>query len=891
MPLAPGARLGPFEILAQLGAGGMGEVYKARDTRLDRIVAIKTSRQAFTERFEREERAIAAFNHPNICQIYDVGPDYLVMEFIDGEPVAPVDSPRKLLEIAVQIADGLAAAHAAGIVHRDLKPDNILVARDGRVRILDFGLAKQAAAAAPQSRPADATRTVALTDAGTTVGTIAYMSPEQARGDPELTPQSDQFSFGLVLYELLTGKRAFQRASAPETMTAIIREDFAPLPATVHAPLRWIVERLLAKDPAERYDSTRDLFRELRQVREHLSQSSSSIAVPAAEAVSMPARARSRLSAWRLAGLIAAAALIAFSLAWFLRPTGGFEKLRFTPMEVAWENPSGPVWSPDGKAFAYVAGASPNRRLFVRYLDSPTATPLTPGADDWSAAGWSPDSKRVIVRGKNPNGATPRYALYSASVIGGDPDLLMPIDWPQPRVSPDGSAIAVVALEGNKLAVYAASPVGSPLKKYEPSPFATSEFSNAPLAQFAPDNRSILLVIDVIGGRQAWQLPYPPGKAQPRRILTSLPNTGFTPRWSWFPNGANAVMSINTDRGYDLWLVGMHSGLKRQITANITAQSDTQPALSPTGDKLLFAHESYDHMILSASLTDAAIERVISSETQTGMPAWAWNKNEIVYESKRGGNTAIWMRSEGKDRPLVTPDQFPTGTTVGFMTPALSPAGDRLEYTRVDKNQTFVNWISSLAGGPPVRLTNTRDVVERGGSWSPDGSRIVYWQYHNGRPAVMIAKTTGEATPTVLRETNGSILPEWSPDGQWIALLDRAGLNLISPDGKTSRTVEALDAAQVTFSRDSKLLYGIRVEPTRCILFSIDIATKQTKNIGDFATDFAPSSYSNPGIRLSLSPDGKSILFPARRSTVGLWMLEGFTQPGWWDTVRERIGW
>ncbi|MCU1258792.1 MAG: serine/threonine protein kinase, partial [Bryobacterales bacterium] len=201
MPLTPGARLGPFEILAQLGAGGMGEVYRARDTRLDRIVAIKTSRQAFTERFEREARAIAAFNHPNICQLYDVGPEYLVMEFIDGNPVAPVDSPRKLLDIAVQIADGLAAAHGAGIVHRDLKPENILLARDGRVRILDFGLAKQAAAAASGSRPVDATRTVALTDAGTTVGTIAYMSPEQARGDPELTPQSDQFSFGLVLYE------------------------------------------------------------------------------------------------------------------------------------------------------------------------------------------------------------------------------------------------------------------------------------------------------------------------------------------------------------------------------------------------------------------------------------------------------------------------------------------------------------------------------------------------------------------------------------------------------------------------------------------------------------------------------------------------------------------
>ena len=178
MPLTQDARLGPFEILSPLGAGGMGEVYKARDIRLDRIVAVKTSRQVFSERFEREARTIAALNHPNICRLYDVGPDYLVMEFIDGQPVAPVDSTRKLLDIAVQIADGLAAAHAAEIVHRDFKPDNILIARDGRVRILDFGLAKQAAAAEAPNRPADATRTVALTEAGTTIGTVAYMSPE-----------------------------------------------------------------------------------------------------------------------------------------------------------------------------------------------------------------------------------------------------------------------------------------------------------------------------------------------------------------------------------------------------------------------------------------------------------------------------------------------------------------------------------------------------------------------------------------------------------------------------------------------------------------------------------------------------------------------------------------
>ena len=266
MSLAPGNRLGPYEIVAPIGAGGMGEVYKARDRRLDRLVAIKVSEAKFSERFEREARAVGSLNHPNICQLYDVGPDYLVMELIEGSPLGQAENLRKLLDMAVQMADGMAAAHAAGIVHRDLKPGNILVTREGRVKILDFGLAKSAVNAQPG---ADAsTLTMTITDPGTTVGTVSYMSPEQARGEPNLTFQSDQFSFGLVLYQMASGKRAFERPSAAETMTAMIREEAEPLPAGVPLPLRWVIERLLAKDPAERYDSTLDLYRELKHIRE-----------------------------------------------------------------------------------------------------------------------------------------------------------------------------------------------------------------------------------------------------------------------------------------------------------------------------------------------------------------------------------------------------------------------------------------------------------------------------------------------------------------------------------------------------------------------------------------------------------------------------------------------
>src|SRR5579872_6299898 len=242
MPLAAGTKLGPYQIISAIGKGGMGEVWKALDARLDRIVAIKFGAAEFSERFGREAKAIAALNHSNICQIYDVAPDYIVMEYVEGAPVAPVDSPRKLLDIAVQMTDGMAAAHAAGIIHRDLKPDNVLITRDGRVKILDFGLAK---AAHGEVGPDDATRTLDpgerdLTEPGTAIGTVAYMSPEQARGQSNLTAQSDQFSIGLVLYELAAGKRAFRRGTKAETMTAIIREDAEALPGNVPAPLRWV---------------------------------------------------------------------------------------------------------------------------------------------------------------------------------------------------------------------------------------------------------------------------------------------------------------------------------------------------------------------------------------------------------------------------------------------------------------------------------------------------------------------------------------------------------------------------------------------------------------------------------------------------------------------------
>ena len=250
MPLAAGTRLGPYEIVAPIGAGGMGEVYKARDTRLDRTVAVKVSNQRFTERFEREARAIAALNHPNICALYDVGPDYLVMEYIDGTPLKGPLPVEKALPLALQIAAALGEAHGKGIVHRDLKPGNILVTAAAGVKLLDFGLAKMEMPVTPSDLTATATQV------GTVLGTAAYMSPEQAEGQT-VDARSDIFAFGLVLYEMLSGEQAFVGKSLLSTAAAILHQEPRPLDAP--PPVTQIVSRCLRKAPADRFQTTAEL--------------------------------------------------------------------------------------------------------------------------------------------------------------------------------------------------------------------------------------------------------------------------------------------------------------------------------------------------------------------------------------------------------------------------------------------------------------------------------------------------------------------------------------------------------------------------------------------------------------------------------------------------------
>ena len=876
MEFRPGEKLGPYEIRSRLGAGGMGQVWKARDTRLDRIVAVKTSSAQFSDRFAREARAVAALNHPNICQLYDVGPDYLVMEFVDGTPIAPLDSPRKLLDVAVQIADGLAAAHAAGIVHRDLKPDNILVTREGRVKILDFGLAK---AAHQEIAADDATRTMAanLTDPGTTVGTIAYMSPEQARGQADLTPQSDQFSLGLVLYELAAGKRAFQRGSAAELMTAIIREEADPLPATVPAPFRWIVERLLHKEPNERYDSTRDLYRELRQLRDRLSE-------PITASTVQPIAPRSSAIRTLIGAVVLFAVGVVGTLFFSPKPHNPASE-RYTPIEVSLENPAYASWSPDGKAFVYSAIFERKRQVFVRYLNSTLSTRLTNLASDSFPLGWEPDGKRIFLAAANPGGTQPPFALFALSIAGGEPELIMPLDVlfrngvVESRVSPDGKVLLALRTEADRtISLGISSPVGSPWRRYAPAPFETKQMTNYPFFDLSPDGKKLVYFLTNNGEQQAWLLPFPPGAGTPERILQG--HVGSTLSFSWFPDSRHvAATSIGSSLDTRTLRALDTSGSEdKPITGGPVNESF--PAVSPEGKRMLFLESAGDYRIVSASLKDASLRTWIRSQRTAGMPLWAAKGERFVYATSSHGEPEIWLHeSDGNERPVLTQSAFPPGTGSWFSNPALSPDGGRLAVRQIPPTGQAAIWIASVAGGTPVRLTNDSG-TERMAAWSPDGARVVYNRTKDGIGSIMIAKTSGQATPIELVRTPVLLMPDWSPTGEWIVYAGgKDTWALISPDGKEKRDLGEIATPHLTFSKDGKTLYGIRAEADHQYLFSLTIATGQMKTIGDVGSEFAPRSYLTPGIRFSVSPDGQSILYPTYTTKTGLWMLEGFEKP------------
>jgi Tol biopolymer transport system component len=906
---------GPYEIRGPLGRGGMGEVYRAWDPRLQREVALKILRTRSEtdpqrmQRFVAEARAASALNHPNILTVFDAAVDgatpYIVSELIDGESLGDLvrRGPlplKRVLDLATQMADGLADAHAAGIVHRDLKPENIMVTRSGRAKILDFGLAREAGLRAP-GVPAGELGGQTLTEPGLLAGTIPYMSPEQARGGAT-DFRTDQFSFGLIVYEMLTGRSAFRRDTPAETLEAIIGDEPTPVLAlNPGAPilLSWIIDRCLAKNPDDRYGVTADLHRDLRTLRDRLPETM-------ARDERGRAAATSPRPLWQRAALPVAATVstvVAGALAWRLvaePPHLDLTGLRFRPFATEPVYKAYPAFSPDGQTVAYVAEVDGVLQVFTRGRNASIGEQITHEAYDCKYPFWSPDGRRIYYI----RAAQEVEGIRWVPAATGTAQWAVTDAW-RGAISPDGKTLAFLRDDATRAHIVGTASIwltpadgtGEP-SRYDRGPFGDLRFMEAALA-FSPDGKwlGVSGVPTTIGlererrGWQFWLLPL--GAGTPTRRLQAWSDVaprvaGFT----WLRDSRHIVFSVfPLESGEaDLWVTDVLGDRAWPLTRG--ADKSLYPSASLTGDDVVFMSGEPHYDIVVIPLDGGPLRTLIGTSRNESDPAWSPAANAYVYVTDRRGQEEMWIRTgEGPLGEQMLPPAGFQDRSIMLASPSFSPDGSRIAYQRNSSRPVWPLriWYSMVAGGPPVPLLpESQDTYQGPPTWSPKGDWLAFAEWDATSWRLVKVPFTGAEEPVTLR-ADGVVnaTPQWSPRGDWITWETTTGFMIVSPDGRMSQPLGNGGWLVHTWALDGRRIYGVRLSPELHLeLIAVDVPGGSEHILRDLGVS---PPVNNPLKGLSVGPDGRTLITSMVQRRGDLWLVEGLRRPaGILERLRPR---
>ncbi|MEX1245423.1 MAG: protein kinase [Thermoanaerobaculia bacterium] len=843
MTIRIGAHLGPYEVLSPLGAGGMGEVYRARDTRLDREVAIKVLPSELSldasrlRRFEKEARSASALNHPNIVTVYDIGSangvSYLAMEKVEGETLRKLllggaIPTRKLLPIATQIAEGLAKAHEAGIVHRDLKPENLMVTKDGLVKILDFGLAKPTHVGSGSDEGSHLP-TETGTSPGMIVGTVGYMSPEQASG--ELVDfRSDQFSFRSILYEMATGKRAFLKKTGAETLSAIINEEPAPM-ATVSpqapAPLRWTVERCLAKDPEARYASTRDLARELATIGGHLSEASSGGTLAAAP------RRRTGLNQVLAAAALLAASLLAGRMLWKEPPLSqpSFQRLTFRSGFV-----SAARFTPDGRTIVYSArwdGDPP--RIFLTRPEAPESQRLD--LPDASLVSLSSSGELAIITGRIQIDQGWFYVsgtLATAPLAGGAPrEIAEDVRWAD--WSPDGKQMMVV--RGDQLEF----PVGKVIHR-----------GHSFLSRFSPAG-------DLIAYLEEHRLHATDVSGHEMEVVSRAVSGWDVRSLAWSPSG-DEIWFATDERGGGSTLRAVTLAGRERVLLRMP-HGLTVEDVSRDGRMLLGVHRRrYEVWAGSAGEPRERNLTIFGSSNAMGLSA----DGKMLLDNENGG---FYLRRSDGSPPKKLGEGFAS---------ELSADG---------------KWAAVVRAGPPAQLVlvptgaGQERLLERGTiegydrlyvRWSQDGRRLLFGAHekgHGGR--LYVQELAGGPPRAVTLEGVNAECASISPDGHFVVVQTGNDFWIYPTDGGERRPVAGFlptDYIWRNWSEDGRFAYAWNIDELPFRVFRVELSTGR-REPWKTITPQDPVGIWNAD--LMMTPDGKSYAYNCSRDLADLFLVTG----------------